>query len=127
VNVNAPEWKVLCALVVLFSASACTTAPSDRGSFHNNDGEAANAVDEKTASRVRKVVDSPVGVPLFHTDQPGGQQLELLVGTEYFSANGRICRRYAESNTVTGATRNGLVCNDPLRGWIEIPLESFAG
>lgn len=98
------------------------------GSISDMQTDAENAVLERsTSARIRQVVNSPIGVLFLHVDQQSGDQMELVVNAEYFSANGRTCRRYVESNVANGESRQGLICNDHKRGWLEVPLGSFAG
>ena len=107
----------LCVLV----ANACTTTPDINKSSVFNQGSASASV-ENTA-RTQAVATAGIGVPEVYKDELSGKTVELVVESEYFSANGRLCRRFSEF--VDGRDVAGVSCQDDARGWTEIPLSSF--
>ena len=107
----------LCVLV----ANGCTTTPDNNKSSVFNQGSASASV-ENTA-RTQAVATAGIGVPEVYKDELSGKSVELVVESEYFSANGRLCRRFSEF--VDGRDVAGVSCQDDARGWTEIPLSSF--
>ena len=102
--------------------SGCTTTPNDSSNLLP--GEAAAALPlEAQSSKLQAVATTDIGVPAQYTDPASGETVELIVKSEYFSANGRSCRRFSEQ--VSGEVRNGVSCQDSKKGWIELPLASY--
>lgn len=76
-----------------------------------------------STSKMQSVASAKIGVPQQFVDEQTGTTLRLVVESEYFSANGRTCRRFKEQ--VSGQERSGVGCNDDRLGWVEIPIASF--
>ena len=110
-------WLSLCML----AANGCTTTPdkNSASAFEQGSGAAAAA----NTARTQAVASAGIGVPQVYRDELSGKNMELVVQSEYFSANGRLCRRFSEF--VDGRDVEGISCQDDTRGWIEIPLSSF--
>ncbi len=118
------EWfKVTTVSICLMLASGCTTTPDKYKSMGELPAQTAvntrNAGDAKASA----VAEASVGVPQVYVDPQLGTSVELVVQSEYFSANGRTCRRYAMFTD--GQSIPGVSCKDDLRGWIDLPLSSF--
>jgi len=106
-------------LLCILSATACTTSnsnKSNRGVFTETPlpAVAANTV------KLEALAKAEVGLPAEYID--AGVSRQLLVSSEYFSANGRWCRPYTE--TVHGLDKAGVACNEG-SGWVELPLAAF--
>ena len=124
-SVVVTEMKFLPAVMVLFTAllfAGCsvTSNTKSRSELINQIGAAAVVTNDQKA---QAVAAAGIGVPQVYTDPKLGRSVELLVQSEYFSANGRNCRRYTQ--TVKGRSVAGVSCQDQARGWVDIPLSSF--
>ena len=105
--------------LTLLSATACTTTP-DNYQFGGEAAASSPAVIAGTA-RLEAVANADVGIPFQYIDE--GVSRQLWVSSEYFSANGRWCRRFTE--IVNGRDVAGVACNDEGHGWVELPLAAF--
>lgn len=122
VAVNDMKLVKVCALsFCVFAANGCSTTPkkSDTSAFGQSSESAAAA----NTARTQAVAAAGIGVPRVYKDELSGKTIELVVQSEYFSANGRLCRRFSEF--VDGRDVAGVSCQDDARGWTEIPLSSF--
>ena len=113
--------KLYALSLSLLAVSACSTTPDQNRSslFNQSTGVAAVA----NTARTQAVASAGIGIPQVYTDGRSGKSIELVVESEYFSANGRVCRRFSEF--VDGRDVAGVSCQDDTLGWIEIPLSSF--
>lgn len=116
------------SLCIMLTAS-CTVTPS-RNQTGAQSGGPARGVGNSTASdgkffvaKAQTVATASIGVPQVYVDQQLGTSTQLIVQSEYFSANGRTCRRYSE--IANGKSVSGVSCQDAVLGWIDIPLSSF--
>jgi len=116
-NVNKVIGLSLCVL----ASSGCSTSPDKNNSPAFN--ESSVAASSAITARTQAVALASIGVPQVYSDELSGKTVELVVESEYFSANGRVCRRFTEF--VDGRDVAGVSCQDESRGWIEIPLSSF--
>jgi len=106
----------LCAIAV----AACTTTPDK---YKNKSSVFSSSIAMPLDNgKAQVVANAGVGVPQVYTDKATGRSVELVVQSEYFSANGRVCRRFTEF--VNGRDVAGLSCKSD-RGWTEIPLSAF--
>ena len=114
--------KVTAALVLIV-ASGCTATPEKYKRNGVMPVSSPASVADADNAKAQAVAAASIGVPQVYVDQKVGTSVELVVQSEYFSANGRTCRRYAE--IVNGQSIPGVSCQDDARGWIDIPLSSF--
>jgi len=116
--------KILMMVVVVASVglAACTTTPERYKRNYSGNSNATFAAANQLAgsSKMHALGSAKLGESQSFSDPTTGGASQLIVQSEYFSANGRVCRRYVELNP-TG-TRDGLGCRDDKQGWIEIPL-----
>jgi len=124
-NMNGPPTAQLTqsklavfALIVLLAAG-CTTTPDryKKKSFSQNLTSPLKADN----SKMQALATAVVGQPQQFVDRQSGLTSELTVESEYFSANGRNCRRFTES----GRGRAGVGCLDDKAGWVELPLDKL--
>lgn len=119
VAVNDMDLFKICGLsICLLVANGCSTTP-DKSKSLSKSAVSALAVSN---ARTQAVAKAGIGVPQVYKDELSGKSVELVVESEYFSANGRLCRRFTEF--VAGRDVAGVGCQDEARGWIEIPLSS---
>ncbi len=113
--------RIFVALLTVLSVSACTTRPAE----YRQDAsvQASRSTDDNKLSVIASAV---IGRPTTYVDQATGLSTEIIVESEYFSANGRICRRFIERGATSDSSQYGLSCNGG-NGWVKIPVESFAG
>ncbi len=128
---NSVTIKQCAALVCGIFLGACTSAPPR----HNSDsmplftqagsGQTSSVAISGQSGRAKAqaVASAAIGVPQVFVDQQLGTSVELLVQSEYFSANGRKCRRYTQTGNETST--NGVSCQDAVNGWVDIPLSAF--
>jgi len=143
------HYKTLTIVLLMLSISACTTTPdryknkrqseaglstpaltdSDRIDGNNHTFSVDNSkvgyarVDNSHVDKAQAVATASIGVPQVYVDRLSGLTTELFVQSEYFSANGRLCRRYSERMNDHDVA--GVSCQDAKLGWTEIPLSSF--
>ena len=119
VVVNEMNVFKICGLAIcVLVANGCSTSPVKSESVQQG-ADTALAVSN---ARTQAVAKAGIGVPQVYKDELSGKSVELVVESEYFSANGRLCRRFTEF--VAGRDVAGVGCQDEARGWIEIPLSS---
>jgi len=75
------------------------------------------------SSKMQAVATTEIGNSAQYTDPYTGQTVKLQVQSEYFSANGRFCRRYTEM--INTQNRNGVSCQDARQGWVELRLADY--
>lgn len=99
----------------------CTSSPVNQLAANSS---AVSALPlEAQNSKLQAVATADIGVPVLYIDPDSGNSVELVVRSEYFSANGRNCRRFSEVSG--GERRNSVSCQDHRKGWIELPLASY--
>ena len=108
-------------LLVVCAASACTRMPTE----YREDYRTPAAVITES-NKLNVVATAVIGSPETYVDRATGLSTELIVESEYFSANGRICRRYTERQGPGASRSSRLACNGR-DGWVEIPIAAFAG
>ena len=113
--------KVIGLSLCVLAANGCSITP-DKNNLPVFDQSSIAASSANTA-RTQAVASASVCVPQVYSDELSGKTVELVVESEYFSANGRVCRRFSEF--VGGRDVAGVSCLDEDRGWTEIPLSSF--
>ena len=106
----------LCGLLI----SGCATTPE---SVSSEAQQSSRLSAQANTRKMQSVADAEIGVPQQFVDGQSGATLRLVVESEYFSANGRTCRRFKER--VNGQDRLGVGCLDHNAGWVEIPVASF--
>ena len=116
-----PMIRCFSVLLIVLSISACTRMPVDYQQSYRS--PVATATDN---NKLDVVATAIIGSPTIYTDQITGLSTEITVKSEYFSANGRMCRRYTERQASIGSSNSRLGCNGD-SGWVEIPVDSFAG
>lgn len=77
--------------VVSLLSTGCTRMPEEYRV--KNTMNAAPASDTRM---LKAIANAAVGSTIAYTDQITGLTSEINIQSEYFSANGRICRRYTE-------------------------------
>lgn len=115
--------KAILISVVLLG-TACTRMPAE---YRQSTVAGESSLPVFDQRKMALLVSADIGVPTNYTDQLTGVSSELLVQAEYFSANGRVCRRYIERVLPSAQAHKGLACNDARAGWIDIPVSSFKG
>ena len=113
--------KVIGLSLCVLAANGCSITP-DNNNLPVFDQSSIAASSANTA-RTQAVALASIGVPQIYSDELSGKTVEMVVESEYFSANGRVCRRFSEF--VDGRDVAGVSCQDESRGWTEIPLSSF--
>lgn len=113
-------WKIIIPALSIILMTACTVTPKQFKNVPELAGQSAVSSDD---AKAQAVANAAIGVPQVYVDQKAGNSVELVVQAEYFSANGRTCRRYAEF--VDGQSVPGVSCRDVNLGWVDIPLSSF--
>jgi len=113
-------WIALVATSV--GLTGCTTTPDKyKRNYVASSNAFYSAADQMAgSSKMQAVGSARIGESRSYNDPATGGASQLIVRSEYFSANGRVCRRYVELSQ--NGTRDGLGCRDNERGWIEIPL-----
>ena len=113
--------KVIGLSLCVLAVNGCSTTPdNNKSALFNQSSVAASSAN---TARTQAVASASIGVPKVYSDELSGKTVELVVESEYFSANGRVCRRFSEF--VGGRDVAGVSCLDEDRGWTEIPLSSF--
>lgn len=112
--------RVLSLLLFMFTLSACTRMPAE----YRQDYRAPAVPTE--SGKLDFIATATIGSPVIYTDQVTGLSTEIVVESEYFSANGRLCRRFTEQQASSASRFPRLSC-DGSNGWVEIPIASFAG
>ncbi len=110
--------KLLCLVVCTVIIAGCTTTPEKYKKKTVFAQPAAMSM-KADNSKMQAVATAGVGVAQQFVDRATGMTTQLVVEAEYFSANGRTCRRFKER--VNGRDVTGVGCNDSRSGWIEIP------
>lgn len=113
---------LLVLIVVTLNGSGCTRMPVD---YHEHDRRLP-VVGDLDRKKLELVATTAVGTSAVFRDYLTGISSEITVESEYFSANGRLCRKFTERQSVSKSSRNGLGCRTD-SGWIDIPVDSFAG
>lgn len=125
--VNDMKYRNIVALVTVTLLTACTATPEQYKRMPELPGQSVTSLESSAArtgnAKALAVADAAIGLPQVFVDQQAGVSVELVVQSEYFSANGRTCRRYAEF--VEGQSTLGVICLDSTHGWIDVPLSSF--
>lgn len=116
-----PMIRILSILLIMFSISACTRMPAEY-----RDNYRVPVAMPTDNNKLDVVASAVIGSPTMYTDQITGLSTQITVISEYFSANGRICRRYTERQALIASSSSRLGCNGD-NGWVEIPVDSFAG
>lgn len=109
-----------CALLI----AGCTTAPDKYR--HGSDSRVSQLVSAPLvaqSSKMQAVATAEIGTPSRYVDRESGMTVELIVLSEYFSANGRNCRRFVEGNGARESS--GVGCQDAREGWVELPLATY--
>lgn len=107
--------------IAVLASTACTRMPEEYRT-----SQSASAVPAIATQMLDAVASAPVGTSIVYTDQTTGLASEITVESEYFSANGRICRRYTERPAAAVTAYPGLSCNAG-NGWVKVPVADFAG
>lgn len=108
-------------LLLVLVVSACTRMPAEY-----RESSRAPAVVPADNNKLETIAFAVIGSPTIYTDRITGLSTEITVESEYFSANGRLCRRYTERQAAVASSQLRLACNSGA-GWVEIPVETFAG
>lgn len=117
--------RILCLsalLLIVLAGTACTRMPAE----YRQNGLSQSALPANDPQKLAVVAATAVGSAAIYRDYLTGLSSEITVESEYFSANGRICRRFTERQAATGASQRRLGCHGD-GGWVEIPVASFAG
>lgn len=119
-NITAPVSIGL----MLIALSGCTPIPaqySQPASYPvNNSGE----MNSSDSALLALVGDTRIGMTQTIADPVSGLTSTVSVTSEYFSANGRSCRRFSQHYSNAAMPVNKLACKAGSR-WQEIPLASI--
>ena len=96
----------------------CTPMPVDYG------GRVTSAVLLQAENRdvISLVANTRVGASETFVDPQTGLTSQVTVLSEYFSANGRSCRRFLQHMSNAAAPVKKLSCKDQRNGWQEITV-----
>ncbi len=110
--------KLLCLISCTLIVAGCTTTPEKykQKSVFSQPAVMSMKADN---SKMQAVATAQLGVAQQFVDRATGMTTQLVVESEYFSANGRVCRRFRQQ--VNGRDATGIGCNDSRNGWVEIP------
>ena len=87
--------KSILTLCSVMAVSACTTGQHKQSDPLLSAGSQAAIAD---SSLLQAVASAEIGVPGQYVDVKSGRTMQLIVESEYFSANGRICRRFVKQD-----------------------------
>ncbi len=105
-------------LLLSVIVAGCTRMPADYG------GQVAGPVLVQTDNSgvISLVANARVGASQTFVDPQTGLTSQVTVLSEYFSANGRSCRRFSQHMSNAAAPVKKLGCKDQRIGWQEIPV-----
>ena len=110
--------RLVLFFLVIMVGSGCTRMPADYGSA------TAQPVMSKAGSSelMQLVASAGIGTVQTYIDPLSGLTSQITVLDEYFSANGRSCRRFTQHLSNMASAEKKLGCKDPRNGWQEIPV-----
>lgn len=109
-------------ILIVLAGTACTRMPAE----YRQNGLSQSASPVIDPHKLAVVAATAVGSAAIYRDYLTGLTSEITVESEYFSANGRICRRFTERQAASASSQRRLGCHSD-SGWVEIPVASFAG
>jgi len=98
--------------------NGCTRTPD---AYRAGDSVATSAARESSAW-LSLVGSVEIGVTERFVNRVTGEHTELTVTSEYFSANGRKCRRFVQIRAGDQSAVPGLGCQDSDGSWREVSL-----
>ncbi len=108
---------LLCTILMLISV-ACTRMPADYG----NSAVRPVSVTAGSTGVMELIAGARIGLPQTFVDPGTGLTSTVTVLSEYFSANGRSCRRYTQHMSNAANPVDRLSCKDQRSGWQDIPV-----
>ena len=105
-------------LSIIVAGFGCTRMPVDYG----NAGERPVMMKADNSELMQLVASARIGAAKTYIDPVSGLTSEITVLGEYFSANGRSCRRFAQHLSNAVAAEKKLGCKDQNNGWQEIQI-----
>lgn len=110
------RYSLLLALLML--NAACTRMPAEYMA-----AQQTRVSPSANGSQLMHLVGSAtMGMPQTHIDAVTGLSSVVTVTSEYFSANGRNCRRFSQHMSNASVPQEKLGCYDKRAGWQEIPI-----
>lgn len=113
-------------VLMLFASSACTPIPPE---YRQSIAQPAARVSSQSETHgdgqlLALVGAARIGASQLHVDPESGLTSTIKVSSEYFSANGRSCRRFSQHSSNSATPEIKLACKSH-SGWQEIPLASI--
>lgn len=110
--------------VALLIMSACTRIPVEYSEATARPASTADRADISDVELLSIVSNARVGATLTHVDPVTGLASTVRVNSEYFSANGRSCRRFTQRFSNSATSEGKLACR-ARDGWRQIPIASI--
>lgn len=113
-------------VIMLLASLACTPIPE---SYREATTQPITRVYAETESNHNRailelVATARIGASQLYANPRSGLTSTIRVNSEYFSANGRVCRRYSQHYSNAAEPQNKLACR-AVNAWQEIPLASI--
>jgi hypothetical protein len=102
--------------------AACTRMPVEYSSPVA--AERASVFSTSDRALLSLIAESRVGAVSTHVDPASGLASTVRITSEYFSANGRSCRRFTQHLSNAARPEDRLACRTR-EGWQEIPIASI--
>ncbi len=112
---------VLCFTVLSLAMAGCTQMPTE---YRAPAAQSAGLIGSATAvdtPLLQLVAGMRVGMSRTFVDTASGLTSTVMVGSAYFSANGRHCRRFTQHPSNAARPQNKLACESG-GGWQEVPV-----
>ncbi|MEM7255814.1 MAG: DVU3141 family protein [Pseudomonadota bacterium] len=116
-----PALLVCLAMMV---AAGCTPIPTEYRHPYAQQVLQASPVSATDNALLALVADTRIGATQTLVDPQTGLTSTVTVASEYFSANGRSCRRFSQHYSNAASPHNKLACKAD-DGWQEIPVASI--
>ena len=104
--------------------AGCTPIPKEYRSNAALPVQHSAVAERDDNSLLDAIAGARIGATLTHVDPLSGLASTLVVTSEYFSANGRSCRRFTQHLSNAAKPGNKLACR-AADGWQEIPIASI--
>ncbi len=105
-------------LSMIIAAFGCTRMPAN----YSNTNTRPVLAETNNNELMQLVASARIGGVETFVDPVTGLASQITVLSEYFSANGRSCRRFSQHLSNASAPRKKLGCKDSANGWREIPV-----
>lgn len=110
--------------VVLVALSGCSQVAVELGGASHRTAVSGAALQGGDSTLLTLISDARIGATQTHVDPITGLASTVRVVSEYFSANGRSCRRFTQHFSNAAAPENKLACR-ARDGWQEVPVASI--